>query len=531
MSNLYDPTLLFKVEHILEQARSPKAYWQIQTRINESYESEAADYERQQRGQAEYGPPVDGVKIKQANVPPLKEIRELQLDVHSLHYAALYRLEDFRRLVMEEPPIEVDFLEYLETKCLTKPKASGSNDGHALHEELNASTSRSEPASIEQRIRHQLPENTEAGHDGIDAEDEAEQGPLKMNTSQQTGQPTATEACGDKSTGQVIKKKRGRPRKNPLPPEGAVIKPRKHARVGKTSSNALSAASTARQEFLNVPIEKADFDRIVLQARPCKRAVRSELPILQDWLRKTSSKGLVSSNTRLADQSAAPEPKPKRPYNRKKPYVKKTKSKPTPQTTKSKSSKVGKLTKKGVKEKAKKTKSTVSEAPAPTGTEKRYTSTGGRWFDGTNLKPGNHMVEVWIGRKSPKGEELVRRKRILAAKRALVAERRVQSQEARARMKAIKAAGKEARDRERLARAQAMEELGLAKVVKKNTPKKPITKLKSSKIAMFKKKGLLDETMEFSDEENYFIDEFACDPHLAFPVNKFGFLDKPPAFF
>jgi hypothetical protein len=56
--------------------------------------------------------------VDQKKSQPSPICREIRIDIHSLHSAALYHLEAFRRRVLKETPLEVSFMDYIRTKSL-----------------------------------------------------------------------------------------------------------------------------------------------------------------------------------------------------------------------------------------------------------------------------------------------------------------------------------------------------------------------------------------------------------------------------
>ena len=148
---------------MLERGKTPGTYYRTDTRINEHYEEDLAEYEKleearaakvredkdaQARGlqdetvralvaidaedvpdialptlalNAEAGPSVDRVPgLMQKKPAPSPVEREIRIDIKTLHPAQLYNLEAFRRRTLKEPALEVTMLEYIASKSLRK---------------------------------------------------------------------------------------------------------------------------------------------------------------------------------------------------------------------------------------------------------------------------------------------------------------------------------------------------------------------------------------------------------------------------
>jgi hypothetical protein len=148
---------------MLERGKAPKTYYRTDTRINEHYEKDLAEYEKLEETRAakvrkdkaaqasglqdetvralvaidaedvpdvalptlalnaEAGPLVDKVPgLVQKKPAPSPVDREVRIDIKTLHPAQLYGLEAFRRRTLKEPALEVTMLEYLATNNLRK---------------------------------------------------------------------------------------------------------------------------------------------------------------------------------------------------------------------------------------------------------------------------------------------------------------------------------------------------------------------------------------------------------------------------
>ncbi|GHJ86907.1 hypothetical protein NliqN6_3309 [Naganishia liquefaciens] len=108
IESLTNPDHLEKVEKILEKASTPFDYYRIDERINESYQAEAqADAARSWLTQDH------GHCLRVPNVPI---IRELRIDITTLHPSAIYRLEQFRRRQLREKVLPVRLDVFVEEK-------------------------------------------------------------------------------------------------------------------------------------------------------------------------------------------------------------------------------------------------------------------------------------------------------------------------------------------------------------------------------------------------------------------------------
>ena len=148
---------------MLERGKTPETYYRTDTRINEHYEKDLAEYEKLEEARAakvrkdkaaqasglqdetvralvaidaedvpdvalptlalsaEAGPSVDRVPgLVQKKPAPSPVDREIRIDIKTLHPVQLYNLEAFRRRTLKEPPLEVTMLEYIATNNLRK---------------------------------------------------------------------------------------------------------------------------------------------------------------------------------------------------------------------------------------------------------------------------------------------------------------------------------------------------------------------------------------------------------------------------
>jgi hypothetical protein len=156
---------------MLERGKTPETYFRIDNRVNEYYERDLAEFDKESEAKAaqirrdgeiaaetggaainetveatvvmahselqvtvptltlnDAGPSalldgssddkIPGVPQKKPQPSPVN--RELRIDIDTLHPAQLYNLEMFRRKTLKEPPMEVNLLEYIATKSLRK---------------------------------------------------------------------------------------------------------------------------------------------------------------------------------------------------------------------------------------------------------------------------------------------------------------------------------------------------------------------------------------------------------------------------
>ncbi|KAJ9096440.1 hypothetical protein QFC21_005262 [Naganishia friedmannii] len=95
LSSLTDPDHLEKVRYTLENAATPYDYFRIDERINEAYQPHAI-HDLVPNNNA-YAPWISAGRSAKTDVPNVPIVRELRIDITTLHPSAIYRLEQLRR--------------------------------------------------------------------------------------------------------------------------------------------------------------------------------------------------------------------------------------------------------------------------------------------------------------------------------------------------------------------------------------------------------------------------------------------------
>ncbi|KAJ9114281.1 hypothetical protein QFC22_005733 [Naganishia vaughanmartiniae] len=104
LSFLTDPDHLEKVKYILENAATPYDYFRIDERINEAYQQHEISHDIILTGNT-YAPWQSAVARRSAaetDVPNVPIVRELRIDITTLHPSAIYRLEQLRRRQLKQ---------------------------------------------------------------------------------------------------------------------------------------------------------------------------------------------------------------------------------------------------------------------------------------------------------------------------------------------------------------------------------------------------------------------------------------------
>jgi hypothetical protein len=109
LETLTHPDHLQKVKEILDKASTPFDYYRIDERINESYRSPNATANAAMSWLASNF----GAKREVPNVPI---VRELRIDIKTLHPSAIYRLEQFRRRQLKARVLPMRMDEFVEEK-------------------------------------------------------------------------------------------------------------------------------------------------------------------------------------------------------------------------------------------------------------------------------------------------------------------------------------------------------------------------------------------------------------------------------
>jgi hypothetical protein len=293
---------------MLERGKTPSTYFRIDTRVNEHYERDLTEFDKESEikaaqirrdreiaagtypnetveamdaiANAEEGIPatvptltlngagpstlldgssddkIPGVPQKKPQPSPVN--RELRIDIDTLHPAQLYNLEMFRRETLKEPPMEVNLLEYIATKSLRKRtpepqpepapvippaprRTKAERDAEKAEEQLERERLAAEivKAMAEEERDQPLPDDSaDDAYDPVDErrskrraargrpdseEEDARYEMMRTQSGRRSGarpsrkQPEVIdlEAGGDGFNEQPVRRKRGRPPKNP----------------------------------------------------------------------------------------------------------------------------------------------------------------------------------------------------------------------------------------------------------------------------------------------------------------------------